>query len=250
MAGHSKWSKIKRTKGVLDVRRGKLFSKLSREITIAARLGGGDPGMNVRLRSAIQDAKNQNMPHDNIERAVKKGTGEMPGERYDEIIYEGYGPGGVAMLAEAATDNKNRTAAELRSLFNKNHGNLATSGSVLYLFERKGRILVDGEASQEEAILEAALDAGAEDLTYEDGQFQILTPPDQLAAAADALRNAGYEPVSQNLTFQPTTTVSISDEQTAGQILRLYELLDDHDDTQNVYSNFDLPEELWNKFSN
>jgi YebC/PmpR family DNA-binding regulatory protein len=245
MAGHSKWSKVKRSKGALDVKRGALFSKLAKEITIAAKLGGGDPGGNVRLRSAILSARAQSMPNENIERAIKRGTGDGPEAlHYDEIVYEGYAPGGVAVLVEAATDNKNRTAAEMRLIFSKNHGNLATSGSVSYLFHKKGRITVPRDAIDEERLFELALEAGAEELTAEEEQYVITTSPDQLYAVAETLKHAGVTTDGQKFTFIPDTTVPVVDEATALQVLRLCERLEDDDDVQNVYSNLDIPDEL------
>ncbi len=245
MAGHSKWSKVKRAKGALDVKRGALFSKLAKEITIAAKLGGGDPNGNVRLRSAILSARGQSMPNDNIERAIKRGTGEgAEATHYDEIVYEGYAPGGVAVIVDAATDNKNRTAAELRRIFSKNDGNLGTSGSVSYMFHKKGQVTVPREAIKEDRLLELALEAGAEELTTEEEQYVITTSHDQLYAAAEALKHAGVTPSGQKFTFIPDTTVPVVDEATALQVLRLCESLEDDDDVQNVYSNLDISDEL------
>ena len=245
MSGHSKWSKVKRFKGALDTKRGALFSKLSREITIAAKTGGGDPDANARLRSAILSARAQSMPNDNIERAIKRGTGEgMEAQHFDEIVYEGYAPGGVAVIVEAATDNKNRTAAEIRSIFSKNHGNLATSGSVSYMFHKKGRITVPRNALDEERIFELALEAGAEELTTEEEGYVITTSHDQLYAVAEALKNAGVTTDGQKFTFIPDTTVPVNDETVALQVLRLCDSLENDDDVQNVYSNLDIPDEL------
>ena len=245
MAGHSKWSKVKRLKGALDVKRGALFSKLAKEITIAAKLGGGDPAANVRLRSAILSARAQSMPNDNIERAVKRGTGEgAEATHFDEIVYEGYAPGGVAVLVEAATDNKNRTAAEMRLIFSKNHGNLGTSGSVSYMFRKKGRITVPRDAIQEERLFELVLDAGAEELTTEEEGYVVTTSHDQLYAVAEALRHAGVASSGQKFTFIPDTTVSVDDEATALQVLRLCESLEDDEDVQSVYSNVEISDEL------
>lgn len=244
MAGHSKWSKVKRIKGPLDVKRGALFSKLVKEISVAARIGGGDPEANPRLRSVIETARGQNMPKDNIERAIKKGTGELEGAHIEEATYEGYAPGGVAVIVEAATDNKNRTAADLRSIFSKNHGSIAAPGSVSYMFHKKGQFLIPRAAAAEDRILELALDAGAEDLLAEDGYFVLTAPPDRFYAVAAALRAGGIVPESQKLTFLPDSTVAVTDEPTAAQVLRLYETLDEHDDIQNVYSNFDISEEI------
>ena len=245
MSGHSKWSKVKRFKGALDAKRGALFSKLSREITIAAKIGGGDPDANVRLRSAILSARGQSMPNDNIERAIKRGTGEgMEAQHFDEIVYEGYAAGGVAVIVEAATDNKNRTAAEIRRIFSKNEGNLATSGSVSYMFHKKGRITVPRNTIAEERIFELALEGGAEELTTEEEQYVITTSHDQLYAVAEALKHAGVTTDGQKFTFIPDTTVPVNDETVALQILRLCDSLEDDDDVQNVYSNLDIPDEL------
>src|SRR5205085_5763488 len=245
MAGHSKWSKVKRFKGAIDAKRGKIFSKLSKEITIAAKTAGGDPNGNPRLRSAIQLARAQSMPNDNIERAIKRGTGEgNEATHFDEIVYEGYGPGGVAVIVEAATDNKNRTAAEIRSIFTKNDGNLASSGSVSYMFHKKGRITVPRASIGEDRLFEIALEAGAEELTTEEAQYVITTSHDQLYAVAEVLKNAGVTTDGQKFTFIPDTTVPVHEEAVALQILRLCDSLEDDDDVQNVYSNLDISDEL------
>lgn len=245
MAGHSKWSKVKRLKGALDVKRGALFSKLAKEITIAARSGGGDPAANVRLRSAILSARAQSMPNDNIERAIKRGTGEgNDAQHFDEIVYEGYGPGGVAVIVETATDNKNRTAAELRLIFSKNHGNLAASGSVSYMFHKKGHVSVARGEIAEERLFDIAIEAGAEELTTEDDQYVILTSPDQLYAVAESLKRAGVATTGQKFTYIPDTTVPVVDEAVALQVIRLCESLEDDDDVQNVYSNLDISDDL------
>ena len=245
MSGHSKWSKIKRTKGASDVKRGALFSKLAKEITIAAKISGGDPAGNVRLRSAILSARGQSMPNDNIERAIKRGTGEGgAAQHFDEIVYEGYAPGGVAVIVEAATDNKNRTAAEIRHIFSKNYGSLATSGSVSYMFHKKGKITVPREAIAEDRIFEQALEAGAEELTTDEERYVITTSHDQLYAVAEALKHAGVTIDGQKFTFIPDTTVPVNDETVALQVLRLCDSLEDDDDVQHVYSNLDIPDEL------
>src|SRR6195256_3425821 len=245
MAGHSKWSKVKRFKGAIDAKRGKIFSKLSKEISIAATTGGGDPNGNPRLRSAIQAARAQSMPNDNVERAIKRGTGEgNEAAHFDEIVYEGYAPGGVAVIVEAATDNRNRTAAEIRSIFTKNNGNLATSGSVSYMFHKKGQITVARSSIDEDRILELGLEAGAEELTTEEDQYVITTSHDQLYAVAEALKNAGVATDGQKFTFIPDTTVPVHDETVAKQVLRLCDALEDDDDVQNVYSNLDIPDEM------
>ena len=245
MSGHSKWSKVKRFKGAIDAKRGKIFSKLSKEITIAAKAGGGDPRGNPRLRSAIQAARAESMPGDNIERAIKRGTGEgRDGEQFDEIVYEGYGPGGVAIIVETATDNRNRTGAEIRRIFTQNNGNLASSGSVSYMFHWKGQITVPRSSIGEDPLLEIALEAGAEELTTEEDQYVITTSHDQLYAIAEALKKAGVTTDGQKFTFIPDTTVAVSDETVARQALRLCEALEEDDDVQNVYSNLDIPDEL------
>jgi len=245
MSGHSKWSKVKRFKGALDTKRGAIFSKFSKEISVASRIGGGDPAGNPRLRSVIEMARAQSMPNDNIERAIRRGTGEdAEAQHFDEIVYEGYGPGGVAVIVEAATDNKNRTAAEIRRIFSKNHGNLATSGSVSYMFHKKGQITVPRATIAEERLFELALEAGAEELTTEEEQYVILTSHDQLYAVAEALKHAGVTTDGQKFTFIPDTTVPVTDETAALQVLRLCDSLEEDDDVQNVYSNLDIPEEL------
>src|SRR6266446_2016400 len=245
MAGHSKWSKVKRFKGALDAKRGAIFSKLAKEISIAAKIGGGDPAGNPRLRSAIQTARGQSMPNDNVERAIKRATGEgAEAQHFEEIVYEGYAPGGVAVIVEAATDNKNRTAAEIRRIFTKNYGNLASSGSVSYMFHKKGQITVPRAAIDEERLFEVALEAGAEELTTEEEQYVILTSHDQLYAVAEALKHAGVTTDGQKFTFIPDTTVHVADEAAALQVLRLCDSLEEDDDVQNVYSNLDIAEEF------
>lgn len=245
MAGHSKWSKVKRFKGALDAKRGQIFSKLSKEIILAARSGGGgDPKLNARLRQAIDAAKAQNMPNDTIDRAIKKGTGELGGDAMVEVTYEGYAPGGAAILIEAATDNKNRTSADIRSAFSRNHGSMGTPGSVAHLFSRKGEIRLPLDSAGEEAVLEAALEAGADDVAQEGDEHVILTAPEQLSAVAEALRLAGLSPASEKLIQVPSTQIPITDAGTAAQVIRLYEALDELDDVQNVYSNFDIPDEV------
>ena len=249
MAGHSKWSKVKRIKGPLDVKRGAAFSKLVKEITVAARLGGGDLSANPRLRSVVETARAANMPKDNIERAIKKGTGELAGANYEEVLYEGYAPGGVALVIEAATDNKNRTAADLRLILSKNHGSLAASGSVLYMFHKKGEITIPRSLTDEDRILELTLDAGAEEISTEEEHYVGTTPPERLYAVAAALKTGGIASESQRVTYLADNTVAVADEPTAAQVLRLYEALEDCEDAQNVYSNFDIPEALLAKLS-
>lgn len=250
MAGHNKWSKVKRLKGALDQKRGKLFSKLAKEITVATKMGGGDPDGNPRLRSAILAARAQSMPGDNIDRAIRRGTGQDPdASSLEELIYEGYGPGGVALLIEVATDNKNRTAADLRLIFSKNHGNLASSGAVAYLFQKKGTLTVPTAAIHEERMLELALEAGAEELSRDDTHHVITIPADKLYAVAEALRSAGAASDSQRITFIPGTIVTIHDEVVAAQVVRLIDALENNDDVQNVHANFDAPEEVLAKIS-
>jgi len=245
MAGHSKWSKVKRFKGAIDAKRGKIFSKLSKEITIAAKTGGRDPNANPRLRSAIQAARAQSMPNDNIERAIKRGTGEgNEAAHFDEIIYEGYASGGVAVIVEAATDNKNRTAAEIRSIFSKHNGRLASAGSVSYMFHKKGQITVPRGSIDEDRLFELALEAGAEELTTEEDQYLITTSHDQLDAVAEALKRESVRTDGQKFIFIPDTTVPVADETVARQALRLCDALEEDDDVQNVYSNLDIPDEL------
>lgn len=244
MAGHNKWSKVKRLKGALDAKRGKLFSRLSKEIAVAARLGGGNPAFNPRLRSAILAARVQSMPSDNIERAIKKGCGEIETGSIEEIVYEGYAPGGVALLVETATDNRNRTAADMRSIFTKHHGNLGSSGSVAYLFERVGELTLPLSAASEERVLEVILEAGARELSADDDHHIIITPPDQLYAVAEALKQAGLETDSQKLTFHPQTTSSLDDPATARQIFLLCEALEENDDVLNVHSNAAISDDV------
>ncbi len=241
MAGHSKWAQIKHKKAVVDARRGKLFTKLIREITSAARLGGGDPNANPRLRTAIATAKSANMPADTIQRAIKKGTGELPGEVYEEVTYEGYGPGGVAILVEALTDNKNRTVAELRHLFSKHGGNLGESGCVAWMFTRKGLITLDAKQIDEDELLELVLEAGGDDVRVEGGVYEIHTPPENFEAVRQALEARGLTLDMAEVTMVPQSTVSIEGKQ-AEQVLRLMEALDDHDDVRKAYANFDIPE--------
>jgi YebC/PmpR family DNA-binding regulatory protein len=245
MAGHSHWAKVKRAKGVLDQRRGKLFSKLSKEITVAVRLGGGDPNFNPRLRQAIATARGESVPVDNIERAIKKGTGELEGAAYDEMTYEGYGPGGVAILVEAATDNKNRSAAEIRAIFAKHHGHLAGSGNVAWMFQRKGLITVTAPGVSEDDVILAALDAGADDVRSHDGTIEVVTPPDtKLDAVAKALEAAKIPVASAKLSYLPGNLTPVTDPAAAEQVLALLEALDDHDDVQNVHANFDMAPDL------
>ncbi len=243
MAGHSKWAQIKRQKAANDKARGKLFSKLGREIAVAAR-EGGDVEFNPRLRLAIENAKAQNMPNDNIERAVKRGLGQLPGTSYEEATYEGYGPGGVALYLQCLTDNANRTVAELRHLLDKRGGNLGTSGSVAWMFERKGQILVDSSRCEEDVALEAALEAGAENLESEEGVYVITTGPADLHAVQKGLREHGVPVEEAELAMVPASTVHVEGRD-AEKVAQLLALLEEHDDVQKVYSNVDLDEEVW-----
>ncbi len=249
MSGHSKWHSIRHKKAAKDAKRGKLFTKLIKDITVAARDGGGDPELNPRLRRAIEKAKAANMPADNIERAIKKGTGELPGVTYESVVYEGYGPGGVAILIHAYTDNKNRTVAEIRHIFSKRGGNMAGAGSVAWQFSKKGIIVVDKDKVDEDRLLEVVLEAGAEDVKTEGSTYEIYCEPSQLETVRQALEEAGIEYQSADITMLPSTTVRIEDENVARQILNLMEALEEHDDVENVYSNFDIPEEILDKIS-
>ncbi|MEM1085576.1 MAG: YebC/PmpR family DNA-binding transcriptional regulator [Verrucomicrobiota bacterium] len=244
MAGHNKWSKVKHIKARVDAVKGKVFSKCAHEIAIAARDGGGDPGMNHRLRAAIDNAKAVSMPKDNIERAIKKGTGELGGEAIQEVTYEGYGAEGVAFIIEAATDNLNRTAADIRSIFTKNGGSVATPGSVSYQFDRKGEIRIPADGVGEEAIMEAAIMAGADDVSSDEDEHVVLTEPTSLAAVASHLREAGYEPRSEKLVSIPQVPTVVSNESRAREVMKLYELLDDYADTMNVFTNFEVADEV------
>jgi len=243
MSGHSKWATIKRKKGATDAARGKLFSKSIKEITIAARHGGGDPEGNPRLRSAIAAAKAINMPSTNVERAIKRGTGEIEGAHYEETQYEGYAPGGVGVLVEIATDNKNRTAGEIRQIFTKHGGALGEAGSVAYLFKPRGVILVDKAAVSEEALMEIVLDAGADDVSSEGDSYEVLTPPVALEAVKGALAKKGVPTLSAELSRVASQLVPVSAKD-AGQLLRLVDTLEEHDDVQKVFANFSVPDEI------
>lgn len=244
MAGHNKWSKVKHIKARVDVIKGKLFSKCAHEIAVAARTGGGDPAANSRLRAAIDNAKAVSMPKDNIDRAIKKGTGELGGEALQEVTYEGYGANGVAFYIEAATDNLNRTAADVRSIFYKNGGQVATPGSVAYQFDRKGEIRLSAEGVEADAIMDAAILAGADDVHSEEDEHTVYTAPVELAAVANGLREAGFAILSEKFVSIPQTPAVISDPDTARQVLKLYDQLDDYDDVLNVYTNLEVADEL------
>lgn len=249
MSGHSKWSTIKRKKGAIDAKRGKIFTRLIKEITVAARAGGGDPDGNPRLRAAIATAKTENMPKDNIARAIKKGTGEIAGEIYEEIMYEGYGPGGVAVLVECMTDNRNRTVADVRHFFSKNNGNLGEFGCVSWMFEKKGLIQVDKGNTSEEEMMDMALEAGAEDVIEEESEFQIHTSPEDFETVRSALEEKGLKFVSAQISMVPKNTVEVTDEKVARALMRMMDSLEDHDDVQNVYANFDIDDALMEQIS-
>ncbi len=242
MSGHSKWHSIKHKKSAADAKRGKIFTRLAREITVAARDGGGDPDMNARLRKAVSDAKSANMPNENIDRAIKRGTGEIEGVNFDEITYEAYGPGGVAILIEAMTDNRNRTVAELRHLLSKNNGNLGESGSVSWMFDRKGYIVVGKDQKSEDELFDIAIEAGAEDLKEDGDNFEIFTDQDGFEEVKNAVDGAGIETQVAEVSMIPQNYVKLEGSD-AQQMLRLYEAIDDHDDVQSVYANFDVDEE-------
>ena len=244
MSGHSKWSTIKRKKGSVDAKRGKIFSKLTKEITVAARLGGADPDGNPRLRAAIAAARQENMPKDNIQRAINKGTGDSGGSNLEEVIYEGYGPEGVAILVDSLTDNKNRTVSDLRHLFTKFGGSMGEPGCVAWMFDKKGVIVFDQAAVKEDELLEAALESGAEDLQDTESQIEVLTDPTAFLEVKEALESRGFEPTLAELQLRPKTTVAISEENRAQTILKLVESLEDHDDVNNVFANFDIPDQI------
>ncbi|MBX3299575.1 MAG: YebC/PmpR family DNA-binding transcriptional regulator [Acidobacteria bacterium] len=242
MSGHSKWHTIKHKKGALDAKRGKIFTKLIKEITVAARTGGsGDIDSNARLRKAVSDAKAQNMPNDTIDRAIKRGTGELDGASYDEVTYEGYGPNGVAVMVDAMTDNRNRTVAEIRHIFSKNGGNMGESGSVAWMFDKKGYLVVDRSARSEEELFEIAIEAGADDLQDEGDVFEIYTAPESFEAVHEALKAAGIEPQAAEVTMIPQNYIKLEGPD-AKTMLKLYDALEDNDDVQKVYANFDIDE--------
>ena len=248
MSGHSKWSTIKRKKGKADAERGRVFTRLIKEITVAARFGGGDEAANPRLRTAISTAKAANMPADNIKRAIMKGTGELPGVTYEEVLYEGYGPGGVAVMVSALTDNKNRSVAEVRHLFSKRNGNLGENGCVAWMFDKQGLIQIEKEKIGEDELLEIVLEAGATDLSLLDDLYEITTPPDAFDAVQSALEAKGVEMVSAEVTMVPQNTVKLEGKH-AEQMIRLYEALDENEDVQNVYANFDIDDDILEQLS-
>ena len=241
MSGHSKWHSIKHKKGAADAKRGKLFTRIIKELTVAARNGGGDPDCNPRLRTVIADAKAGNMPADNIKRAIRRGTGEEPGVSYDEIIYEGYGPGGVALLLEVLTDNKNRAVSEVRHLLTKHGGNLGSTNSVAWMFDKRGYILVEKESADEETLMTAAIDAGAEDFRDEDGSWEIISTPETFDAVAEAVRALGVEPAAAQVAMLPQNFVTLEGKP-AQQMLKLMGALEDLDDIRPVWSNVDISE--------
>ncbi len=249
MSGHSKWATTKHKKAVIDAKRGKVFTKIAKELTIAAKLGGGDPTGNPRLRLAMEKARSVNMPSDNIKRAVQKGTGELPGISYEEISYEGYGPGGVALLIDTLTDNKNRSVADIRFILSKNGGNLGETGCVAWIFESKGYLLVNKTKVDEDTLMSVALDAGAEDMKNEEGEdnFEIITDPSDFETVKEAIDKAGIELVSAEVTKLPKNEIELTSEKEAAQMIRLMETLEDHDDVQDVYANFNMSDDLMDR---
>ena len=246
MSGHSKWAKIKRYKAVTDAKKGKVFSKLAKEIAVACKHGGGDPGFNPRLRAILMKARAANMPVENIDRAIKKGTGELAGVNYEEITYEGYTPGGIALLVDVLTDNKNRTASEIRMILTKGGGHLA---SAKHLFHRKGQIIIPKEQIGEDDLMSLVLDAGAEDMTSDETSYTITTDSHMFEAVHKAIEGKGLKPTTAEVANVPLTPVPIFDEKTARSVLNLFETLEDHDDVQNVYANFDISDELVEKIA-
>jgi YebC/PmpR family DNA-binding regulatory protein len=244
MSGHSKWATIRHKKGAADAKRGKIFTKLIKELIVAARMGGGNPEGNPRLRAALLAAKAENMPKDNIDRAIKKGTGELEGVNYEEMMYEGYGSGGVAILVDIMTDNRNRAASEVRHIFSRNSGNLGEAGCVAWMFNKKGSIVFDKKAIPEEELIELALEAGAEDVIDQEDQFEIITSPEDFANVKAAFDEKGLDYELAEITMSPQTTVRIEDPKTAQQLLRLMDALEDADDVQHVYANFDIPDQI------
>lgn len=243
MSGHSKWSSIKHKKAAVDAKRGKLFTKIIKEITIAAREGGGDLDTNPRLRTAVTNAKSQNMPNDTIERGILKGTGQLPGVDYEEITYEGYGPKGVAIIVEVVTDNRNRSTADLRYILTKHGGNMGERGCVSWMFDKKGLIVVDNEGVDEDELMMIALEAGAEDIKTEDNSFEIITAPEDFESVKNAIDEAEIETGLAEISMIPQTTIKLEGNE-ALQLLKIMEALEEHDDVQNVYSNFDIPDDI------
>jgi YebC/PmpR family DNA-binding regulatory protein len=248
MSGHSKWHSIKHKKAAVDSKRGKMFTKIIKEISMAARIGGGDPEANARLRKAVQDARAENMPADNIKRAILKGTGQLGGSTLEEVIYEGYGPGGAALFVEGLTDNRNRTVSELRHIFSKNGGNIGQEGCVAWMFKRKGYIVVEKEKAQEDKLLEIAMNAAAEDIREDGSNFEIITAPEKYEGVVEALKSASIETAASNIGYLPQSYIKLEGKQ-AQQMLRLMEELEDHDDVQHVWANFDVEESELASFS-
>ena len=245
MSGHSKWSTIKHKKGAADAKRGKLFTKLSKAIIVAAKEGGPDPGGNLALQNAIEKAKSYSMPKDTIERAIARGAGtDADAAAYETVIYEGYGPDGVAVLVEALTDNRNRTASDVRHVFTKNGGNLGTTGAVAWLFERRGVVLVDADGADEDELMLAAAEGGADDLDRDGDVFQVSAPPETLTAVREAIEAAGFTVQTAELSMIPKTTVEVAEESSAKKVVRLIEALEENDDVQDVWANFDIPEQV------
>ncbi|MCR5505053.1 MAG: YebC/PmpR family DNA-binding transcriptional regulator [Elusimicrobiaceae bacterium] len=244
MGGHSHWAGIKHKKALVDAKKGKVFTKLIREITIAAKIGGADLGSNARLRKAVDDAKAANMPAENVKRAIMKGTGQLPGTVYEEITYEGYGPASVAIIVECTTDNKNRTFAEIRKIFQNHGGAIGTSGCVSYMFSKKGDILVSKEDASEETLMDIALEAGAEDIKTSEEGFEVITAPENFEAVKTALEGKNIKLASAEITMLPSNEVAVNDPEAASKIVRLIEALDEHDDTKEVYSNDKISEEV------
>jgi YebC/PmpR family DNA-binding regulatory protein len=242
MSGHSKWHSIKHKKGAADAKRGKIFTRLIKELTVAARAGGGDPDMNPRLRTVIAEAKQQNMPADNIKRAIRRGTGEEEGLTYDEVTYEGYGPGGVAILVDTLTDNRNRTVSEIRHIFTKFGGNLGETNSVAWMFDKRGLVTLDKQKADEETLMGAVLDAGADDMKDDGSAWEIVSAPETHQAVVDAVKKLGVEPDTAQIAMLPQNYVKLEG-RAAQQMLKLMEQLEDHDDTRNVWSNFDVEEQ-------
>jgi YebC/PmpR family DNA-binding regulatory protein len=241
MSGHSKWHSIKHKKGAIDAKRGRMFTKVIKEITIAARIGGGDIEGNPRLRKAVADAKELNMPADNIKRAIMKGTGELEGGQLEELTYEGYGPSGVAMIVEVVTDNRNRTVSEIRHVFSKNGGNMGEAGSVSWMFKKKGYIVIEKSKGDEDTLMTLAIDAGADDFSSEESNYEIYTSPESFDRVVTAVKAKGIEPMSAEISMIPENYIKVEGK-SAQQVIKLMEALDDHDDVQHVYGNFDIAE--------
>ena len=244
MSGHSKWASIKHKKAAIDAKRGQLFTKVIKELTAAARAGGGNTETNIRLRAAVAKAKESNMPSDNVDKAIKRGTGELPGITYEESTYEGYGPAGIALMIDVVTDNKNRTTAELRNLMSKKNANMASAGSVSFLFQKKGLIVIEKKVIDEDKLMNIVLEAGAEDLKSEGDTYEVTTQPPDLETVKAAIADKKIPVLSAEITMLPTSTIKVTDKATANSILVLMDALEEHEDVQHVYANFDIPDEL------